>query len=120
MGWSINSKALFQKSIKIFETWRSTILQVKKIVISWFQGVHTPSSFKFFHEILDLGPPVNAPAHNRSPIFMYNVALTLKSSNHYLVILLSTYTFIYSVKTTCWSMHMYTWILRRPLPSLPS
>ena len=31
--------------------------------------------FQNFLLNLDLGPPVNAPAHYRSPIFMYNVAL---------------------------------------------
>jgi len=30
---------------------------------------------KLFCEILDLGPPVNAPAQYRSPLLMYNVAL---------------------------------------------
>ena len=28
-----------------------------------------------FNESLDLGPPVSAPTHYRSPIFTYNVAL---------------------------------------------
>ena len=35
----------------------------------------TYTTSKFFYEILELGPPVNAPAHYRSPIFMYRDAL---------------------------------------------
>ena len=41
--------------------------------------------FIFFNEILDLGLPVNAPSHYRSPIFIYNNVALNKDKNDYLI-----------------------------------
>ena len=40
-------------------------------------GVSAPLSLELDYGTFDLGPPVSAPAHYRSPIFMYNVALRI-------------------------------------------
>ena len=50
------------------------VLREKIVILCTSRSTY--SFIILFHEILDLGPPVNAPAHLRSPIFMYNVLLS--------------------------------------------
>ena len=88
MGWRIDKRAQIQKMLKdegVSAPWSAQSddffnwLNCEKWKISFcaLQGVRTTSPFKFFYEFLDLGFPFNAPAHYRSPIFKYTVALSI-------------------------------------------
>ena len=62
-------------SIAIFFTFYCVISEKKDRHFVHIKEHKLLLSFKIFYDIMDLGFHVNATAHYRSPIFMYNVAL---------------------------------------------